>query len=101
MSNHVHVVLYVDKDEANSWSTDEVLSRYHKLHKGTLLTQKHVREEALSPEERITLNETVKEDRRRLFNMSWLMRDLNEYITQKANKEDHCTGRADSNHKHF
>jgi len=93
MSNHVHVVLYVDKDEANAWGTDEVLSRYHKLYKGTLLTQKYVREEALSPKERITFNEIIKEYRRRLFDMSWLMRDLNEYIAREANKEDHCSGR--------
>jgi REP element-mobilizing transposase RayT len=38
MSNHVHVVVHVDKDEALSWDVDEVLRRYHKLHNGTLLT---------------------------------------------------------------
>jgi REP element-mobilizing transposase RayT len=93
MSHHVHVVLYVDKDEANSWSTDEILSRYHKLHKGTLLTQKYIREEGLSSLERMTLNQTIKEYRRRLFDISWFMRDLNEYIAREANKEDHFTGR--------
>ncbi|MFT4789983.1 MAG: hypothetical protein ACI95X_002829, partial [Paraglaciecola sp.] len=41
MSNHTHVVLYVDKILADSWDTNEVLKHYHKLHKGTLLTQKY------------------------------------------------------------
>jgi hypothetical protein len=31
--------------------------------------------------------------RLRLYDISWLMRDLNEYIAREANKEDNCTGR--------
>jgi REP element-mobilizing transposase RayT len=93
MSNHVHVVLHVDKDEALSWTVDEVLDRYLKLHKGTLLTQKYVRGETLSPGELITFGETIVEYRRRLYDISWLMREVNEYIAREANKEDGCTGR--------
>jgi hypothetical protein len=29
----------------------------------------------------------------RLYDISWLMRNLNEYIAREANKEDKCTGR--------
>ena len=93
MSNHVHIVVHVDKDEALSWDVDEVLRRYHKLHNGTLLTQKYVRGDELSPSESISFNETVEEYRLRLYDISWLMRDLNEYIAREANKEDNCTGR--------
>jgi hypothetical protein len=28
-----------------------------------------------------------------LYDISWLMRDVNEYIAREANKEDKCTGR--------
>jgi hypothetical protein len=28
----------------------------------------------------------------RLYDISWLIRDLNEYIAREANKEDKCTG---------
>jgi hypothetical protein len=28
----------------------------------------------------------------RLYDISWLMRDLNEYIAREANKADKCTG---------
>ena len=93
MSNHTHVVVYVDEKEALNWSVDEVLKRYHKLHRGTLLTQKFVKGEVLSPGERISFAETVKVYRSRLYNLSWFMRDLNQYIAREANKEDGCTGR--------
>jgi REP element-mobilizing transposase RayT len=93
MSNHVHVVLYVDVEKALRWSDKQVLSLWHTLYKGTLLTQKFLREEALSQGELITLHETIAEYRSRLHDISWLMRNLNEYIAREANKEDDCTGR--------
>jgi REP element-mobilizing transposase RayT len=93
MSNHTHVVVHVDKDTALSWSIDEILRRYHKLHNGTLLTQKFVKGDTLSPGESISFAETVEVYRSRLYDISWFMRDLNEYIAREANKEDGCTGR--------
>jgi REP element-mobilizing transposase RayT len=93
MSNHTHVVLHVDKIEADGWDTDQVLRHYHTLHKGTLLTQKYLKGDKLSSGELISFNETVKRYRQRLFDISWFMRNLNEYIAREANKEDGCTGR--------
>jgi REP element-mobilizing transposase RayT len=93
MSNHTHVVVHVDKNTALAWSVDEVLRRYHKLHAGTLLTQKFAKGKALSQGEAISLAETVEVYRYRLYDISWFMRDLNEYIAREANKEDGCTGR--------
>jgi REP element-mobilizing transposase RayT len=93
MSNHTHVVVYVDKALADSWDIKTVLSRYHQLHKGTLLTHKYLKGETLSPGELITFDETVERYRQRLYDISWFMRNLNEYIAREANKEDGCTGR--------
>jgi REP element-mobilizing transposase RayT len=93
MSNHTHVVMYVDKALADSWDIKTVLSRYHQLHKGTLLTHKYLKGEILSPGELITFDETVERYRQRLYDISWFMRNLNEYIAREANKEDVCTGR--------
>ena len=93
MSNHVHVVVHIDKTKALDWSISDVVERWHKLHNGTLLTQKYRRKEALTASEQITFNETVEVYRERLYDISWLMRDLNEYIAREANKEDGCTGR--------
>ena len=93
MSNHTHVVLCVDKDLAESWSMAEVISRWHKLYQGTLLSHKYQRGDTLSKGEFISLEETVTIYRQRLYDISWLMRNLNEYIAREANKEDKCTGR--------
>jgi hypothetical protein len=92
-SNLSHVVVFVDKAEAQSWSVEEVLRRYHILHKGTLLTHKYQKGETLSPGELITFDETLFSYRQRLYDISWFMRNLNEYIAREANKEDKCTGR--------
>ncbi|MFT6897889.1 MAG: hypothetical protein ACJA13_002302 [Paraglaciecola sp.] len=46
---YTHVVLHVDKTLADGWDANEVLRRYHKLHKGTLLTQKYIKGVSLSP----------------------------------------------------
>jgi hypothetical protein len=47
MSNHNHIVLCVNDKEANSWSIQEVLERWHKLFKGTIVTQQFLRGEGL------------------------------------------------------
>lgn len=93
MSNHTHVVLCVDKDLAENWSKAEVIRRWHQLYQGTLLSQKFQRGDTLSKSEKISLEETITIYRQRLYDISWLMRNLNEYIAREANKEDNCTGR--------
>ena len=93
MSNHVHLVLHVDVDKAQGWSDKQVLALWHTLYKGTLLTQKFMRDDTLSQSELISLNDTINIYRQRLYDISWLMRNLNEYIAREANKEDNCTGR--------
>jgi hypothetical protein len=93
MSNHTHVVLCVDKDLAESWSMAEVVRRWHQLYQGTLSSQKFQRGDALSKGEFTSLEETVTIYRQRLYDINWLMRNLNEYIAREANKEDKCSGR--------
>ena len=46
MSNHTHIVLHVDVKQAESWSMTEVLTRWHQLYKGTLLTQNFLKGES-------------------------------------------------------
>ncbi|WJG07752.1 transposase [Aliiglaciecola sp. LCG003] len=93
MNNHVHVVLCVDNCLADSWSLDEVLQHWHLVHKGTLLSQKYFSNDDISETEMISLSETAEVYRQRLYDISWFMRDLNEYIAREANKEDECSGR--------
>lgn len=93
MSNHTHLVLYVDDKKVNRLNDKAIVIRWHKLCKGTLLTQKYIQGEKLSKAERIFFNQTVKQYRERLSSISWFMRLLNEDIARRANKEDKCTGR--------
>ncbi|WP_420934025.1 transposase [Alteromonas sp. A081] len=96
MSNHTHVVLRINKQKADSLSDKDVIRRWHTLYKGMLLAQQYV-----DPHARKTMSEaeinTVKTladvYRKRLHDISWFMRLLNEYIARQANKEDDCTGR--------
>lgn len=93
MSNHFHVVLHINQDKVKSWSTLEVLQRWHKLHKGTLFTQQYMRGEA-QPDFALALVEaSVETFRNRLMDISWFMKELNEPIARQANLEDACTGR--------
>jgi hypothetical protein len=52
-----------------------------------------IRGDTLSQGQKLTLDDTIAEYRRRLHDISWLMRNLNVHIAREANKEDNCTGR--------
>jgi len=93
MSNHNHIVFHVDEVLAQSWTNVEVVSRWHQLFKGTLLTQKFALCDEIPRYLLPSLEDTIDEYRKRLMNISWFMRILNEDIARKANQEDHCTGR--------
>ena len=53
MSNHSHLVLHVNKEKADALSTEDVIQRWHKLYKGTLISKRY-----LSPDLRKELHET-------------------------------------------
>ena len=36
MSNHYHVVLHINKKQAESWSFDEVINQWHQLYSGSV-----------------------------------------------------------------
>jgi hypothetical protein len=80
-----------------SWSDKQVVGRWHRLHRVTLLSQKFMRNDLLSESESenewISFKETIGVYRQRLYDISWLMASLSEPIARQANKEDGCTGR--------
>ena len=53
-----------------------VLSRWHKLFKGTLLTRKYQREQLLTKFELEMVEETAQVYKQRLIDISWFMRAL-------------------------
>ena len=93
MSNHHHLVLHINKAKAMQWSSHEVCERWHRLYKGTLLTQKYLKNASLTEVELREVNERLELWRTQLCDISWFMRALNEPIARMANAEDQCTGR--------
>ena len=93
MSNHHHVVLHINSAEMHSLSDMEVCKRWHKLYKGTLLTQKYQRGEELDNPQWLAVKEKLDTWRLELANISRFMWALNEPIARQANTEDKCTGR--------
>lgn len=93
MSNHYHLVLHIDESQANSWSAREVIERWTRLFKSSMIVQRFLAGTSLSDVEGEVLDELVEEYRQRLMNISWFMRLLNESIARMANKEDNCKGK--------
>ncbi|TMO70641.1 Mobile element protein [Pseudoalteromonas aurantia] len=93
MSNHTHIVLYVDDIKSKRLSDKAIIIRWHKLFKGTILSHKSFQGERLDSAQKTFLNKDIEQFRERLASISWFMRVLNESIARKANKEDNCTGR--------
>ena len=93
MSNHYHVVLHINRDQAFDWSVNEVIEHWHQLFKGNLLSQRYCQGELLSKAEQDALSECVQKWRSRLMDISWFMRCANEFIARSANREDQVTGR--------
>ncbi len=85
MSNHLHIVVRVDRALALSWTDEEVVERYTRLFKNS-----KARLDPLPSHARKSLIALWRE---RLHDLSWMMRTLNEHIARRANKEDNCTGR--------
>lgn len=92
MSNHYHLVVKLNPDEASRWSDDEVLDRWTALFRGPLLVQRYRNGESLTSIERDTLRSITAVFRVRLGSLSWFMKCLNEPIARQANTEDDCTG---------
>ncbi len=93
MSNHYHLVLHVDADENQNISNEEVCQRWCLLYSVPPLVDRWVKQQLTSPAEQDAALEIIANWRRRLVDISWFMRCLNEYIARKANQEDKCKGR--------
>src|SRR5688572_25913550 len=93
MSNHYHLILHIDKARSDSWSMEEVISRWLQLYRGPEIVQRFVLGETLTDEELEVVQTLAETWRDRLYDISWFMSCLNYYIALHANREDGCTGR--------
>jgi REP element-mobilizing transposase RayT len=93
MSNHYHLVLFVDIARALHWSDEEVVRRWKKLFCIPPLVQKYLGSEKISLAERDAARDTIATWRARLMDISWFMKSMNEHLARRANIEDGVTGR--------
>ena len=93
MSNHFHVVVYINTDKSESWTDTDTIDRWHRLFNGTLQSQRFVAGVEQNKSALDLLKKDVAKWRSRLTDISWFMRVLNEKVARLANKEDGCTGR--------
>ena len=93
MSNHYHLVLYLDTPLSTSLSDEQVIDRWHLLYSGPSVVRRYRNHETLAPEQLDLVQQNVACWRERLSSISWFMRCLNEHIARRANGEDGCKGR--------
>ena len=92
MSNHYHVLLRVDRDTGLNWDDETVAKRWKQLYSWPLLVENYLKGNT-SKAETMKAQEIIQTWRKRLIDIPWFMRCLNEYLGRRANKEDQCTGR--------
>jgi len=92
MSNHYHIVLHVDRLASKEASAKSIVKRWHRLFKGMPASQKYINNETLEPHELAQVDILIETWRKRLYDISWFMKVLNENISRRANKEDECSG---------
>ncbi|MBL4827974.1 MAG: transposase [Spongiibacteraceae bacterium] len=92
MSNHIHLILQLCPDEADTWNVDNVLKRWTSLFKSPSLVQQWQCGQQLQIAEWETVQNCAAVYQQRLCSLSWFMKCLNEPIARQANQEDGCTG---------
>lgn len=92
MSNHYHLVVFVNEDEAKGWSNKEVCRRWGELYNLSPLVKAFLESGSHGMEGSNAAIKIINTYRERLTDLSWLMKNLNEYISRKSNKEDNCKG---------
>jgi hypothetical protein len=93
MSNHYHLAVKLCPEQLDGLSDDDIVNRWCSLFKGPLLVQRYRSGESLSTAEYETISDIIGVWRKRLMNLSWFMRCLNQPIAFQANREDNCRGK--------
>lgn len=92
MTNHYHLVVHINKEQADALSNSDVIERWGALHFIPALIQRWLKHELKGEAEQEAAEEIVQVWRERLYSLSWFMRELNFDIAMKANQEENCKG---------
>lgn len=99
MDNHFHLICRTRPDISDTWSDEEVARRWYRLFPKRTPVNGHVPEPTQVELDEILTHESegdpakrATELRRRLQNISWLMKGICEHISRRANREDEVTG---------
>jgi REP element-mobilizing transposase RayT len=92
MSNHYHLVLYVDQARARQLTKEQVVERWTQLFRAPPVVERWRNGKATQAEHQLA-ELFIDKWRKRLCDLSWFMKCLNEYLARRANAEDNCDGR--------
>jgi REP element-mobilizing transposase RayT len=92
LSNHYHLVVRLNKEQAESWTEEEVMARWARLFSLPWLVARYRAGQGSRAEQR-EARDILSIWRERLVDLSWFMRSLNEDLARRANAEDGCKGR--------
>ena len=93
MSNHYHLVLFVNEQQARDWDDAEVVKRWTALFPRNATLVATLQKNNYSKASSRRLQQQIDLWRERLMDISWFMRCVNETVARQANREDECSGR--------
>ncbi|MBD3648611.1 MAG: transposase [Pseudomonadales bacterium] len=93
MSNHYHIVLRTDPRRPGHWSDDEVAERWLQICPGRKPRKPDPDIHEKRKHALLADPAQIERLRKRLGSLSWFMRQINEPLARRSNKEDGCTGR--------
>lgn len=92
MENHIHLVLYIDKETAVAWDEEEVVRRWFTLH-----PIKNKKQEVVEPDEKMIKklaadSEWVEKQRKKLMDLGHFHKCLKEPLSRAINSADGTRG---------
>jgi len=91
MDNHLHLLLRIDTEVAESWTPLEVVQRWLRLYP-LRVNRTPVVPSAEDMERLASDIQWVEQKRSRLASLSWFMKCLKEPLSRKVNREEQCRG---------
>jgi len=85
MSNHYHLVLFLDPQRIKKLSDEEIIERWQRVFNWRKRRATDLPRQEITPE-------VIETWRRRLGDLSWFMKAINEPAARLANAEEECKG---------